>query len=188
MSTSSFAIELPKHLLARARNGDVHAFEEIYRLFERPVYTLAWRLLNDADEAQETLHDAMLRLFQKLSQFRDEAPFWSWLRQIAVNEALMRLRRRRLIDYTDVLPELVDERTPAALLERHDLAQALAQLPAITRSVVWLFHVEGYSHQEIAQQFGKTESFSKSQLARGTQKLRGLLAPHPEGLAHVGYV
>lgn len=188
MSTSSFAIELPENLLVRARNGEARAFEEIYRLFERPVYTLAWRMLNDADEAQELLHDAMLSLFQKLSQFRSEAPFWSWLRQITVNEALMRLRRRRLIEYSDTVPEVVDDATPAILLDGRDLEHALQRLPAITRSVVWLFHVEGYSHQEIAKLFGKTESFSKSQLARGTQRLRCLLEPAPEGVPHVGYV
>ena len=87
MNRSSFAIDVPAALLDRARRGDSHAFEQIYRLFERPVYNLAWRMLNDAEEAQEILHDAMLTLFGKIAQFRGDAPFWGWLRQIAINEA-----------------------------------------------------------------------------------------------------
>ena len=64
-------------------------------MFEQPVHALAWRLLNDRDEAREVLHDAMLAVFDKRAQFRGDSPFWGWLRQIAVNEALMRLRRGR---------------------------------------------------------------------------------------------
>src|SRR5688572_30656058 len=92
----------------------MRACEQVYRLFERPVFTLAYRLLGDRDEAQEILHDAMLSVMDKVSQYRGDAPFWGWLRQIAANVALMRLRKRRL-DYVEELPE------PEA---------ALAQMPA----------------------------------------------------------
>lgn len=184
MSTSSFAIDVPTSLLDRARRGEARAFEQIYRMFERPVYSLAWRMLNDADEAQEILHDAMLTLFGKLDQFRGESPFWGWLRQIAVNEALMRLRKRKLIDFTDEVPENSEHAHPPPDLEGRDLEQALRALPTVTRSVVWLYHVEGYSHDEIARLFDKSISFSKSQLARGTLKLRGLLTVAEEGMAY----
>ena len=187
MSTSSFAIDVPASLLERARRGEARAFEQIYRLFERPVYSLAWRMLNDADEAQEILHDAMLTLFGKLDQFRGDAPFWGWLRQIAVNEALMRLRKRRLIEFTDEVPEPADALDPEPpRIDSRDLEEALRKLPTVTRSVVWLYHVEGYSHEEIASLFDKTVSFSKSQLSRGTQRLRGMLTKIEGGLAYAG--
>ncbi|HQW80291.1 MAG TPA: sigma-70 family RNA polymerase sigma factor [Pseudomonadota bacterium] len=173
--TSHFAIDVPSSLIERAAHGEMRAFEHIYRLFERPVYTLALRMLGDADEAQEILHDAMLQLFRKLGQFRGDAPFWGWLRQIAINEALMRLRRRGIVETVDEMPESVDCSTPSPEHQR-DLERALSRLPPVTRSVVWLYHVEGYSHEEIAVSFGKSVSFSKSQLARGTQKLRALYA------------
>lgn len=169
---TSFAIDVSPELIGRLRRGDNHAYAEVYRLFERPVYTLAYRLLGDAHEAQEILHDAMLHLFDKIAQFRGEAPFWGWLRQIAANEALMRLRKRRL-DYVEELPE------PAAALaaappsiDARDLERGLWALPATTRSVLWLYYVEGYKHEEIAQAFGKSLSFSKTQVLRGTQRLR----------------
>lgn len=172
---SSFAIDIPHSLLLRLRQGEPAAFEQVYRLFERPVFTLAWRLLGDRDEAQEILHDAMLALIDRLDQFRGEAPFWGWLRQICVNESLMRLRKRRL-DYVDELPE--PEAVARALepaIERADLERALGGLSPTARSVVWLYYVEGYSHEEIAQSFARTVSFSKTQLQRATRKLRGLL-------------
>ena len=90
---SSFAIDVPDALLARARRGEAAAFEQIYRWFERPVFTLALRLCGDREAAQDVLQDTMLKLIDRMADFRGDSPFWGWLRQIAVNEALMRLRR-----------------------------------------------------------------------------------------------
>ena len=85
----------------------------------------------------------------------------------------MRLRRRGVVETVDEMPEPEDCHSPSPEHQR-DLERALNGLPQVTRSVVWLYHVEGYSHEEIAESFGKSVSFSKSQLARGTQKLRAL--------------
>jgi RNA polymerase sigma-70 factor (ECF subfamily) len=123
----------------------------------------------------------MLKVFQRIDQYRSEAPFWAWLRQIAANEALMRLRREHRHEPEPEPDELVDGAAP--LWVRADalaLERALNQLPALTRSVLWLYHVEGYSHPEIASLVGKTTSFSKSQVARGTARLRDLLSPATE--------
>lgn len=172
---SSFAIEVPESLLTRLKAGEQGALEQVYRLFERPAYTLAWRLLGDRDEAQEVLHDAMLALIDRIGQFRGDAPFWGWLRQICVNESLMRLRKRR-IDYVDDVPEpelLARGLEPA--IDGADLERALDKLSATARTVVWLYYVEGYTHDEIARCFDRTVSFSKTQLARATHKLRELL-------------
>jgi len=168
----------------RARAGDIGAFEQIYRRFERPVYTLALRLLGDADAAHDALHDAMLKVFQRIGQFRGEAPFWGWLRQIALNEALMRLRQRDRAQAHDDLDAFADEAPgPWVHADAPTLDRALGCLPAQTRSVLWLYHVEGYSHPEIAALVGKTVSFSKSQVARGTQRLREMLEPSTESVS-----
>ena len=176
---STFSIDLPDALIKRARDGHADAFEQIYRRFERPVYTVALRLLGDREEAQDVLHDTMLRLFERIVSFRGESPFWAWLRQIAVNEALMRLRRRGTVNYSDEPPEpeldAGEQLLPPAAADHALLLRALEQLPANTRSVIWLYHVEGYTHEEIAQAMERSLSFSKSQLARGTRRLRALL-------------
>ena len=181
-ASSSFAIDVPPSLLARARAGDRAVFEQLYRWFERPVFTLALRMCGSRSEADEILQETMLKLWSGIGGFRGDggSPFWGWLRQIAVNEALIRLRRERRLalelDGVDADDIAEDQAPPppaaadAALLQR-----ALAELPAATRSVLWLYHGEGYTHEEIAAAMQRSTSFSKSQLARGTRRLRVLL-------------
>ncbi|HEX2082257.1 MAG TPA: sigma-70 family RNA polymerase sigma factor [Xanthomonadaceae bacterium] len=210
---SGFAIDVPASVLARARAGDRAAFEQIYRWFERPIFTLALRMLggrhgNGRDEAHEVLQDTMLKVIDRIGDFRGRSarghnarspsglgedgsasPFWGWLRQIAINEALMRLRRGRRLEREICVEDeagFADDRVldggfadhdplPPAAADAAVLQRALATLPATTRSVLWLYHAEGHTHEEIAALMGKTASFSKSQLARGTRRLRGLL-------------
>ena len=194
---SSFAIDVPAALLARAQQGERDAFEQLYRWFERPVFTLALRICGDRGEADEVLQETMLKVWSATTGsaaggFRGDggSPFWGWLRQVAVNESLMRLRRgRRLAVELDGLDgdEYAEDHAPpppaaadAALLQR-----ALDQLPHATRSVLWLYHGEGYTHDEIATAMQRSVSFSKSQLARGTRRLRILLqVSEPAGSAH----
>jgi RNA polymerase sigma factor (sigma-70 family) len=176
--STRFAIPVAPELIAAARAGALSAQEKLYRLFERPGHTLALRLLADPEDAREVLHDAMLSAFQRLHQFRGDCPFWAWLRQIVVNTALMRQRARRArapvsLDVVEHAGALVShEFDPIRGAESAQVERALANLPDATRSVIWLFCVEGYSHPEIASAMGQTVSFSKSQLARGLARLR----------------
>lgn len=186
-ATTSFAIDVPDALLARVRAGDRAAFEQLYRWFERPVHTLALRMLGDRDQAQDVLQDTMLKAFTRIDGYdaRGGSPFWGWLRQVAVNEALMRLRRdRRLaceLGDDDAIGRAEDlGPPPPAAADAAALQRALASLPAATRSVLWLYHAEGYTHDEIAELMQRTASFSKSQVARGTRRLRALLEPAEE--------
>lgn len=178
MNASSFAIEIPDLLIARMKRRDLEAFEQVYRAFNRPVYTLALRLLGNETEAYDLMQDCFLKVFEQISQYRSEAPFWAWLRSVAVNLALMRLRGRRPLDELDgaVLDTHLDPAPdPLSAVSAHDLKKALAKLPALSRAVLWLYHVEGYTHEEIARSFDRTVSFSKSQVARASARLRDLL-------------
>ncbi|MES2671061.1 MAG: sigma-70 family RNA polymerase sigma factor [Pseudomonadota bacterium] len=186
---SSFAIDVPDALLARMRQGEPAAFEQVYRWFERPVFTLALRICGEREQAADVLQDTMLKVIDRIGEFRGRgtaegahSPFWGWLRQIAVNEALMTLRRRRRPgqdgDHLDDV-DAIDEHTPPppAAADAARLQRALEALPANTRTVLWLYHAEGYTHDEIAALMQRTASFSKSQLARGGRRLRELLEP-----------
>ncbi|RZA19552.1 MAG: sigma-70 family RNA polymerase sigma factor [Lysobacteraceae bacterium] len=181
-ASSSFAIDVPPSLLARARAGDRAAFEQLYRWFERPVFTLALRMCGCRDQADEVLQETMLKLWAAIGGFRGDGdtPFWGWLRQVAVNEALQRLRRERRLAVelggveTDDVAEDSSPPPPAAA-DAALLQRALGELPPATRSVLWLYHGEGYTHEEIAAAMQRSVSFSKSQLARGTRRLRVLL-------------
>ena len=181
---SPFAIDVPDSLLQRAKRGDSVAFEQLYRWFERPIYTLGLRLCGQPSEAQDVLQDSMIKMMTKIDEFRGQSPFWGWLRQIAVNEALMRLRRSsKGFMEDDVYEADISDGNcllPPEAAEAARLIEALQGLPPTARSVLWLYHAEGFSHEEIAAQTGKSVSFSKSQLSRGIRKLRVLLALEPE--------
>ena len=158
--------EPPFGLLDRVGAGDDAAFEAVYRLYAGPVFTVAARMLARA-----------------LRSYRGDGPFWGWLRRIVVNKVLMRMRAERsrptLVAWEPDEHAGREDWSDSTVLAR-DLEQALAALPPLTRAVVWLYDVEGWTHPEIAAAVGRSESFSKSQLSRAHQRLRGLLEDRDE--------
>jgi len=185
--SSRFEISLDPSDVIRARDGDRQAQARIYGAFKVPVYSVACRICRNPSEAEEVLQDTFLQAFRRLHQFRGEAPFWAWLRQVAVTTALMRLRREKLRATQGLDESGNPEGGPdggrmglgASSSERWqlgmDLEQAMGALPDTARAVVWLYDVEGFTHKEIAEFMGKTVSFSKSQLSRAHARLRDLL-------------
>lgn len=171
-------IEIPETVLRRACGGDEAAQVVIYTAAAPATFALIRRLIANRAMAEDLFQDTMMALFQRLGDFRGEAPFGAWLRQIAVSKCLMFLRspwhRARLQLDSDAgadfaLGSLV---TPAPAIEGLDVEKALASLSPTARAVVWLYEVEGYSHEEIARSFGRSVSFSKSQLSRAHVRLR----------------
>jgi len=176
-------ITIDPAIVRRAARGDVRAHEIIYRSFSAPVYSLCLRFTRVPAHAEDLLQETFMEVIRSIGQFRGEAALGSWIRRIAVTKALMFLRsawvsRGQSLDdeYHEVTPSRGDgygagERQDHAI----DLDSALGRLPAVSRAVVWLHDVEGFTHQEIAELMGKTESFSKSQLSRAYQRLRPML-------------
>jgi RNA polymerase sigma-70 factor (ECF subfamily) len=176
MAQSPFEIELDELTLAQARRGQVGACERIFRAYQQPAYSVAYRICHCRETAQEITQEAFITAFRKIRQFRGESPFWGWLRRVVVNHALSTLRRSP----RDEALELQDWHAPADGEQEQvglamDLEAALGALDADDRAVVWLHDVEGYGHEEIAEMFGMTESFSKTRLSRARSKLRRLL-------------
>ena len=176
MAQSPFDIELDDITLAQARRGQVSACERIFRAYQQPAYSVAYRICHCRETAQEITQEAFITAFRKIRQFRGDAPFWGWLRRVVVNHAISTLRRGTREDAL----ELQDWHAPAAGEQEQvglamDLEAALGELDAGDRAVVWLHDVEGYGHQEIAELFGMTESFSKTRLSRARARLRLLL-------------
>jgi len=159
-----------KSLVTRARAGDYSALEQVFRAYERPVYTLARRLSKSPDDAEDVLQETFLEVCRSLKQWRGEGSLWGWIRTIAASKALMRYRREKLRAW-EPLGDDVAHRAEDVPLQM-DLEAALARLPERSRAVVWLHDVEGYTHEEIAELMGMTTSFSKSQLARAHERLR----------------
>ncbi len=178
MSQSPFEIELDEMTLARARRGDMGACEQIYRKFQQPAYSVAYRICQCRELSRDVTQEAFITAFGKLRQFRGDAPFWGWLRRVVVNHTISALRKLSKADAVELQEfhahtDGDHERIGLAM----DLESALSTLDREDRAVVWLHDVEGYNHREIADLFGKTESFSKTRLSRARAKLRAVLEP-----------
>jgi RNA polymerase sigma-70 factor (ECF subfamily) len=176
----TLSLAVPDILVARARAGDLEALEGLYRAFETPVYNLARRICRSPEDAEDVLQETFLEVVKSIGRYRGEGHLWGWVKQIAASKALMKLRRERL-RATDELDDAATGAPPASVGTRIDLERAFESLSETSRAVVWLHDVEGFTHEEIAEQMGKTVSFSKSQLARAHARLRRLLVAEPEG-------
>ncbi|HXF95996.1 MAG TPA: RNA polymerase sigma factor [Gemmatimonadales bacterium] len=170
----TISLAVPDVLVARARAGDEAALEALYRAFETPVYNLARRILGTSEDAEDVLQETFLEILRSLKSYRGDGQLWGWVRRIAASKALMRIRRERVRAADQLLEETAGRPAPA-VGARVDLERAFGRLSPTARAVVWLHDVEGYTHEEIAEMMGKTVSFSKSQLARAHQRLRGML-------------
>ena len=179
----TIALAVPDILVARAKSGDLEALEALYRAFETPVYNLALRVLRRPEDAEDVLQETFLEVVRSIKQYRGEGHLCGWIRQIATSKALMRIRHDRGRETEEFHEEsMAGSRgmSPGAVPAQIDLERAFEQLSDTSRAVVWLHDVEGYTHEEIAEQMGKTVSFSKSQLARAHVRLRRML---DEGVA-----
>ncbi|MFK7914522.1 MAG: RNA polymerase sigma factor [Pseudomonadales bacterium] len=186
-------IELEPDTAHRLALGDAAAQGELYRCVSAPVMGLAVRMLQDPQAAQEVVQDTFVQIIEHSGEVREPKALIGWIRKVAINLCLMRLRSpwqsRRFQgdpDSGDLLER--DDATAAAgsMEAGADIEQALARLAPETRMVVWLHDVEGYTHREIGELMGKTASFSKSALARGYDKLAQWYQPDSASAAANG--
>ncbi|HEY1697900.1 MAG TPA: sigma-70 family RNA polymerase sigma factor [Polyangiaceae bacterium] len=163
-----------------ARDGDVAAFEALYREHVGRVHALCVRMTGDPREAESLAQEAFVRAWERLDRFRGESSFATWLHHVTVNvvvssrrAAIRRLRRVESVEDLERLdPPSTPRRAPEAAM---DLERAIAGLPAGARMVFVLFDVEGFSHAEIARELGIAENTSKAQLHRARALLREVL-------------
>jgi RNA polymerase sigma-70 factor (ECF subfamily) len=165
-------------LVRRSLDGDVAAFEELYRGHVGRVHGAILRLVGmDRGRAEDLTQDAFVRAWQKLSSFRHESAFSTWLYRLGVNTALMDLRGRRGAKETDIedLELAAGADVPFCAGERGDLERAVSNLPPRARAVLVLHDVEGWKHEEIANELGMAVGSSKAQLHRARGLLRNAL-------------
>lgn len=172
-------------LLIRARDGDVDAYAEFVRTFERRVRALLGRLLDDERDVEEAAQDTFVQAWRNLSRFRGDAQPFTWLYRIAVNEALQRTRRKKL----DLRP--LDDLSPGdssffdaranvdALAENRELSSFLAaqlrELPFEYRAPLVLRDIEGWSNQEVADALELSLPAAKSRIHRARIQLRDVV-------------
>ncbi len=170
-----------RRLVREAQDGDLLAFERLYRDNERKVFALCLRMSCDAALAEELTQEVFVRAWRKLSTFRGESAFSSWLYPMAVNVALTERRSRRRRETRIFATDDPARLEPAPASPRpeqgFDLEKALATLPPGARAVFVLHDVEGRTHEEIATLLGLATGTSKAQLHRARRLLREVLEP-----------
>jgi len=172
--------------IERAKQGDGEAFEALYNLHKRRVYSLCLRMTANTAAAEDLTQEAFLQLFRKIGTFRGESAFSTWLHRMAVNVVLMQLRKKGLpvvpLEETMETEEEGPRKEPGAedlslagSIDRMQLQQSIGALPPGYRMIFLLHDVEGYEHNEIAEMVGCSIGNSKSQLHKARMKLREFL-------------
>jgi RNA polymerase sigma-70 factor (ECF subfamily) len=163
-----------RELVERAGAGDLDAFGEIVRTYEHRVASVLYRLLDDRRDVEEATQDVFVQAWRNLHRFRGHAQLFTWLYRIAVNEALMRKRRKRhhLQELDDRLAATPDPEPGM----RDLLVRALAALPFEHRAAVVLRDVEGLTNAEVADALGISVAAAKSRIHRGRMQIRHALA------------
>jgi RNA polymerase sigma-70 factor (ECF subfamily) len=194
MAESAAVVDDDQELLQRVRAGEREAFYTLVSRYERPLYRSALAITRNPTDAEDVVQETFLRAYEHLAQFRGEAKFQTWLTQIALNTARMKLRKNHgaLWESLDqprateegVLPRDVREwrENPEQQLGREEiealLHQALKGLPAGYREVVALRDIQLLSTQETAEILGLSVANVKTRLLRARLQLRERLAAH----------
>jgi RNA polymerase sigma-70 factor (ECF subfamily) len=180
-------------LVAAAKGGNLTAFEELVQRYERKIFRLAQNITQNHEDAQDVAQDAFLKAFSHLDNFQGDSRFYTWLVRIAVNEALMKLRKRRpgqvslddnIETEDDLMPREVEDWGPTpeqryAQSELHRiLTEAIGSLDPGLRIVFQLRDVEEFSTEETAQTLRLSIPAVKSRLLRARLKLRQKLDPY----------
>jgi RNA polymerase sigma-70 factor (ECF subfamily) len=181
-------------LVNAARGGDVASFEKLVKKYDRNVFRIANHITQNREDAEDVVQDAFLKAFTNLGQFQGQSKFYTWLVRIAVNEALMRLRRRRpermvsldedINTGEDTIPREVADWSPnpEQLYNQSELREILQKtiqgLPPSFRTVFVLRDVEGLSTEETADALNLSIPAVKSRLLRARLQLRDRLTKY----------
>ncbi len=172
-------LSMHEELIARCKAGDREAHYGLYKLYSRAMYNVGYRITRSEEEAEDVLQEAFINAFRNLDKYRGDATFGAWLKRIVVNKAINALKKRKHESIPEDEHWDVAEAEPPAeygdefTVER--VKRCIEQLPDGYRTVLSLYLLEGYDHQEISEIMGISESTSKSQLNRAKNKLRELL-------------
>jgi RNA polymerase sigma factor (sigma-70 family) len=168
-------------LIARCRTGDRDAHYRLYKLYSKAMYNVGYRITRSEEDAEDILQEAFISAFRNLDNYRGDATFGAWLKRIVINKALNALNKKKheTIPNDDEQWDVAEEE--AAVEYKEDLTvervkQGIEKLPDGYRTVLSLYLLEGYDHQEIGEILGISESTSKSQLNRAKSKLKEILS------------
>ena len=164
-------------LIEECRKGSSKAQFRLYDQYSKAMYNLAYRILNNREDAEDILQEAFVECFRNIDSFRFESTFGAWLKKIIVNKSINHIKKKK-IDLTlcETLPPVIYEEDEEVIYETEKIFKSIEMLPDGYRIILTLYLIEGYDHSEISQILGITESTSKSQYSRAKEKLRSILS------------
>jgi RNA polymerase sigma factor (sigma-70 family) len=164
-------------LIEECRKGNSKAQFRLYNQYSKAMYNLAYRIVNNREDAEDMLQEAFLECFRNIESFRFESTFGAWLKKIVVNKCINQLKKKK-IDLTlyDTLPPIPIEEEEEMSFDTGKIFKGIEMLPDGYRIILTLYLLEGYDHSEISQIMGITESTSKSQYSRAKEKLKNILS------------
>ncbi|MGB1262074.1 MAG: RNA polymerase sigma factor [Cognaticolwellia sp.] len=177
-----FSPDLESQWIAQAQQGDQQAFQQLYESHHRRIYALCWRMMADKDSAEDACQEVFVQLWQKISNFRGESKFSTWLHSVASNIVLGHIRKNKTwiqrifsIEEKAIKAQAVEDAVED-MPDCSNLDKKIQQLPERARLVFVLFALEGYRHEEIANMLDMAVGTSKAQYHRAKSLLRESLS------------
>ncbi len=196
-------IENEKYLLEKSKKGDIEAFENLVVEYQKKVFNIALRMLNNYDDASEVTQEVFIKIFKSLKNFKEESMLSTWIYRIATNVCLDELRKRksrRVISLDEEIQgedggfhrQVEDDRpTPEAMAEMNDVKgivnKAIQMMSEEHRIVLVLRDLQGFSYEEIARIIKRPEGTVKSRISRARSELKEILVKKGE-LLNIDYV
>ena len=175
-----------RDIVLACQNGERSAQFKLYQLYNKAMFNICLRMLNNELDAEDLLQHSFVDVFSKIHTFRFESSIGDWIKRIVVNNCINFLKKRRLHfealdDRKAQVPVVEEESTTPSHLSVQRIQEALTQLSEGYRVVFSLYAFEGYDHQEIASILGVSVATSKSQYSRAKRRLRQLLDGQQRG-------
>ncbi|PWW14475.1 MULTISPECIES: RNA polymerase sigma factor [Pseudidiomarina] len=177
MSATGFGQPVSVTLVQAAQRGQNTAQRQLFEQFQRPVLQTLFGLCHDREQAKDWAQEVFLQAFAKLPQLREPQAFGGWLKKSAINYALAQLRKQHLdLDLDSDYQQLLDTNAdPSQTADWHSFGELENILPVLTaaeRSLVWLYLVEDYNHNELAAMFDTNAATVRKRYQRALEKLR----------------
>lgn len=168
-------------LIERCKSGDMLGYKELYQRYAKAMFNTCLRIVNNITEAEDVLQESFTEAFKNLQQFEYRTSFGGWLKQICINRSINQLKKRKVI-WVDIDASDSDYTTDETVPDENEISlqidtvkRAIMALPDGYRTVLTLYLLEGYDHEEIAEILQVAESTTRTQYMRAKQKLVQLL-------------
>ncbi|HVI47359.1 MAG TPA: RNA polymerase sigma factor [Chitinophaga sp.] len=169
---------LAENVVDRCKKGDVRAFRELYNAYSAAMYNICLRMTGNVNDAEDTLQEAFIQVHKNIGKLENDSSLTAWIKRVVINHCLNTLRKKKVYFEDVEVVEVAEERSVDEADFTWTVAavkSAIGSLPHGYRTVLNLYLFEDYSHREIADMLGISESTVKTQYMRAKEKVRQIV-------------